>query len=719
MRVSGARVAESFDMIAKTFFGLEGVLADELAQLGALDMQPGRRMVAFRGDARFMMRTNLHCRTAVRILKPIATFTAQDDRALYDGIGRIDWLSHLDADGSLAIDPVVHGGDFTNSLYAAQRAKDAIVDQIRDRTGRRPAVDLKDPQLRINLHIDRQHVTVYFDASGDSLHKRGYRGATGDAPINEVRAAGILRLTGWDERVPLADFMCGSGTFLIEGALMARRIAPGLVRQQFGYMRWKDFNSSLHETVIDEARRQILPNLPFRILGSDLDAQVIASARENAQRAGVADDIDWLVESFDATPCRRPLRVTLVTNPPYDERMRIARIEAVYRRIGEALKRHWPGYTAFVLTGNAEAASHIGLRTSAKIRLFNGPIECRLLKFALVAPDAIEVPRQAPGPSAGDSLEAFGNRLSRMARHWRRWSRRQGIDCYRIYDRDLPDIPLAIDSYEGHVVITPYDRRHGRTEIEQSQWLERVVEVVGRTLAVPPRRITLIGRKQDEHAGPRDHDPGRGAVEVRESALRFEVRLGGSKQTGLELDGRVLRSMLRAESDGQRFLSLFGHTGSYALAAAAGGARSTTTVLASRGLVDWAARNLALNGFSGPDHRALCQDPLEFVRELNPDGAPRFDLVIVQPPSFDGQRRPGVWNVQDGHVELANHLLECMAPGGKIYFVSTFRRLTFHVDQIRGASVQEITRQTVPPDFRNKKIHRCWRLIRREHDTHS
>jgi putative N6-adenine-specific DNA methylase len=371
-------------MIAKTFFGLENVLAAELAELGAEQIEPGRRMCSFRGDQRLLYRANVACRTAVRVLKPIARFPADSPDALYRSTGRTHWLKHLSPDGTLAIDPVVHGGVFTNSLFAAQVAKDAIVDQVRRRTGRRPSVDLVDPELRINLHVDRNRVTVYLDSSGDSLHRRGYRTTAGEAPLNEVLAAGILKLTGWDAASPLADFMCGSGTIPIEAALVARRIAPGTIRRQFGYMRWKDFSKTTHEAVLAEARRQERPAVPFSIQGSDRDPRMIVLARENARRAGVDRDVAWHAEELSAVAPPAP-GGTLVANPPYDERQKAPDVVELYRHLGDVLKHRWAGYTAFIFTGNLDAAKFIGLRPRERIRLFNGPIECRLLKFPIYA----------------------------------------------------------------------------------------------------------------------------------------------------------------------------------------------------------------------------------------------------------------------------------------------------------------------------------------------
>ncbi len=694
-------MADTFDMIAKTFFGLEGVLADELERLGASDVRPGRRMVSFRGDLSLLYRANIHCRTAVRILRPISTFEADDERALYDGIRRIDWTMHLDADGSLAIDPVVHSPHFSNSLYAAQLAKDAIVDEFRDREGRRPAVDLVDPRLRINLHIAGARVTVYLDASADSLHKRGYRTAAGEAPLNEVLAAGILRLADWDERSPLSDFMCGSGTLVIEAALAARRIAPGTIRRHFGYMRWKDFDPALHRQLMREAQCGALAQLDFPLQGSDLDERAIADARENAERAGVARDIAWLVENFEQA--RPPANSgTLVTNPPYDVRMKTEQLGAVYARIGEALKRNWAGHTAFVLAGNAEAARQIALKPSGRIRLFNGPIECRLLKFELRSSSVGHAEGKRSRP-ATDPFAAFANRLARMARHWHRWARRQNIEAYRVYDRDLPEVALAIDWLAGYVLVTPYRRRHARTLIEQTQWLDRAVEMICGTLEVPRDRVVLVG----SHAGPRRRPI---VVQACEGDLRFEVDLAQPIDRQWDLDGRLLRAIVRDDARGARCLSLFAGAGAYTLAAAVGGAVAITSVEADRALVEQLRHNLALNALDDTAQRIVCQDPLEFVDRLGPKEA--FDLVVVRAPSFDGRRREGVWNVQDGHVELLNRLVEHLSPGGKIYLTTGFRRLTLHPSRIVGVRAREITRQTIPPDFRDAKVHRAWRLLR-------
>lgn len=371
-----------YRLIAKTLSGLEEVLASELETLGATDVKQLSRAVEFHGDKRLLYKANLWCRTATRILKPIATFHAADGDELYKRIDHINWLRHLTVESSLAIDAVVSRSGLDNSLFVAQRTKDAIVDQFRKKFDKRPSVDLATPDLRLNIYIHQDLATLSLDSSGEPLQRRGYRTEGGKAPLNEVLAAGIIALTGWDMASALVDPMCGSGTLVIEAALKARRLAPGLVRNKFAFMKWKDFAPALYKAVCDEAAQLALPKLPFEIVGSDKETRQIDDARANAERAGVADDIKFEPAAFeDHTPPEAP--GTLVTNPPYGERLKVDDIASLYSQIGDTLKKKYEGYDAFVFTGNREAAGKIGLKASRRIPLFNGPMECRLLKFEM------------------------------------------------------------------------------------------------------------------------------------------------------------------------------------------------------------------------------------------------------------------------------------------------------------------------------------------------
>lgn len=369
-------------MIAKTLFGLEEILAGELTALGARDVKPMIRSVEFFGDKKLLYNSNLWCRTATRILKPIFNFRAANEKALYSKIFNLDWRNYLALNQTFMIDAVITESGFDNSLYVAQKTKDAIADNFRKRTGRRPSVDLKNPDVRINVYINRDDCTIALDSSGEPLFKRGYRKKTGEAPLNEVLAAGIVLHSGWDRKSAFVDAMCGSGTIIIEAALAARNIAPGLTREKFGFMNWGDYDRELFKQVRQEARTKIIPKLDFEMVGSDKAPRQIREAAENARRAEVGRDIVFRQSSIeDFTPPSQP--GTLIINPPYGERMSVDDIRNFYGSIGDALKNNFTGYDAYIFTGNLDAAKHIGLRTSRRIAMYNGPIECRLLKFEM------------------------------------------------------------------------------------------------------------------------------------------------------------------------------------------------------------------------------------------------------------------------------------------------------------------------------------------------
>ncbi len=371
-----------FRMVAKTLFGLEGLLAEELIALGAERVKPMSRSVEFFGDRQLLYQANLWCRTATRILKPIISFKAVDEKILYRKALGIDWRKYLELAQTFAIDAVIHDSNLTNSLYVAQKTKDAIADYFRNQTGERPSVDLKQPDIRINVHIYRNECTLALDSSGEPLFKRGYRSRTGKAPLHEVLAAGIVLHSGWDRRRTLVDAMCGSGTIVIEAAMLARNIAPGLMRRVYGFMNWPDYDDELFKSLCEQARKVIIPKLDFPLVGSDIDSRQIRNAVENARRAGVGENIIFRQSDIADLPPPPPPAVVII-NPPYGERLTVDDLQSLYQLIGDAFKKNFTGYDAFVFTGNPTAAKQIGLRTSRRIVMYNGPIECRLLKFEM------------------------------------------------------------------------------------------------------------------------------------------------------------------------------------------------------------------------------------------------------------------------------------------------------------------------------------------------
>ena len=374
-------MSQRFPIIVKTIAGLEEVLASELEQLGCEGVVPLNRAISVMGDQATLYRINYACRTALRVLKPLFHFEITEQKDLYDNIFQHPWEDLLDPDHSFAIDAVISYTVFTNSQFVAQRAKDAIADRLREKFSRRPSVDLENPDLRINIHLFKDQCTVALDASGSSLHRRGYRKSTGPAPLNEVLAAGLIALSGWDCKRPLYDPMCGSGTIVAEAAMRAKNIPAGYFRTSWGFMKWRDFDGALWEEVKASCNEGIR-EADVAIHGSDRSRKVIESATENLEYAGLTNDVSLSIVTFEESEPPFPGGI-IVCNPPYDERIQLDDSVAVYKMIGDTLKRRYAGYTAWLISSDIETIKFIGLRPSRRIPVQNGPLECRLLRFEL------------------------------------------------------------------------------------------------------------------------------------------------------------------------------------------------------------------------------------------------------------------------------------------------------------------------------------------------
>ncbi len=374
---------ENFNMLAKTLFGFEDLLANELTQLGAQDVKTGVRSVSFSGDKGFMYKANLGLRTAIKILKPIHTFIVNNEHDLYHNIYKMPWEQYVKATGTIAVDATIHSELFTNSLYIAQKTKDAVVDKFRDTTGERPNIDLKFPDLKINVHIDRYQCTISLDSSGDSLHKRGYKLTTNIAPINEVLAAGLIMLSGWDGQTDFMDPMCGSGTMLIEAAMIACNIPPNLMRKEFAFERWNDWDVDLFEK-IEASLLNKTRDFHYKIIGYDKAPSAVTKAKANVKNAQLDDFIEVKHEDFFKTQKGGDEKLHMVFNPPYGERLNID-MQEFYKRIGDTLKQNYPNTDAWFITSNLDALKYVGLRPSRKIQLYNAKLEARLIKYEMYA----------------------------------------------------------------------------------------------------------------------------------------------------------------------------------------------------------------------------------------------------------------------------------------------------------------------------------------------
>ena len=373
-------MTQQFEIIAKTFMGLEPVLAKELTQLGASDVQIGRRMVSFKGDKELLYRSNFQLHTAIRILKPIKHFKALSADDVYEGVKDIDWSEYIGADKTFAVDSVVFSEEFRHSKFVAYKVKDAIVDQFREKTGQRPNISISNPDIRLHIHIAEDQCTLCLDSSGDSLHRRGYRQESVEAPLNEVLAAGMILMTGWHGETDFIDPMCGSGTLLIEAALIARNMAPGLFRKEYAFEKWPDFDRELFDEIYNDDSQEREFN--HHIYGYDVDIKAVNTARLNVKAAGLSNDIT--VEEQDFKNFTQPKNKSLmVTNPPYGERISTNDLLGTYKMIGERLKHQFTGNEAWVLSYREECFTQIGLKPSIKIPVFNGSLECEFRKYQM------------------------------------------------------------------------------------------------------------------------------------------------------------------------------------------------------------------------------------------------------------------------------------------------------------------------------------------------
>lgn len=707
-------ILKTFPIHVRTITGLEEVLASELTALGAQNVKVENRAVICSGGLETIYKINLHSRTAIRVLKLISTQHASDEKGFYQAVKRIDWSPWIGPNGTLAVDANVYSSFTTHSLYLAQLTKDAIADQIRETTGNRPSVDLENPTLRIAVNLFQDTVHVFLDSSGESLHKRGYRKKSGEAPLSETLAAGMVKLSEWDGKSPLLNPMCGSGTLCIEAGLIARNIAPGLLRDRYAFQSWSDYDGSLFQRLKSEARNQIKKDVTVSILGFDHDPLVIEIARENIERASLSDLIQLkTIDFFDFEPGEPG---TVLMNPPYDERLPVDNVADLYQRIGDRLKASYGGWNAFILCGNLEAVKYVGLRSSRKIPVFNGPIECRILKYEMrksetaTAKPAWRAANPLDNPKWKERAEVFKNRLTKNFKHESKWADREKITCWRVYDWDIPELPFILDLYEGHLHFAEIERNQDHSPVEHKSYIQLMVSTASEALGIEPKKVYYKKRKPQK-AGSFQYTPvdtAREFVEVHEGGHRFLVNLKDYIDVGLFLDHRRTRGMVEKEAGGKDFLNLFAYTGSFSVYAACGGAKSTTTVDTNPTYLEWAENNLKLNGFLGKEHSIVRMDTLEFLSRTKMT----YDLCVVDPPTRSVNRSSGrEFEVQRDHVELLHLVIRRMRKGGRVYFSTNFR--SFQLDEMGlkdgfNIEIKEITKQTVPRDFERKPSHRAW-----------
>ncbi len=699
-------IATSHDWVATAPVGAAALLAEELTQLGAERVKERDTDVRFHGPLELGYRACLWSRTAARVYLSLGVLDVSSADALYQTARGIDWREHLAPGATLSCDCSGRNDAIRNSLFGAQRLKDAVCDSLRDSTGERPNIEGSRPSVRLHLHIERARGWLSIDFAGASLHERGYRRDSQRAPLKENLAAALLLRCGWPSIFSaggaLIDPMCGSGTLLIEAALMCADRAPALRREYFGFVGWRGYDPVLWQGLRAEAKLRAERGAAAArriITGWDADAAAVAASLTNAHSAGVQGWIHVERRPIDERAPAPAESGLVIVNPPYGERMgEESQVREAYVQLGARLREDFSAWSAGVLTGNLPLARAMGALATRSHRFKNGSIDCRLLRFDRAASARSAAPADW---SARPGAQMFANRLRKNLRARRTWAKANGIHAYRVYDADMPEYAFAIDCYsvpDEHWMVQEY--RAPKTVAPQAARDRRreALAVLPQVFA-PGAHIHLRERrpqKRDSQYTPLARRSDRHTVI--EGGVRFLVNFDDYLDTGLFLEQRGTRALIKSRARGKSFLNLFCYTGSANVYAAAGGATRTVGVDASNTYLEWARANLELNEcdrLRNELHRADCLDWLEAAA-----GSEHFDLIYLDPPTFSNSHRTShVWDVQRDHVGLIRRAARLLSSGGELIFSTHAERFALDRPSLEPLQIESIAASVLPLDF--------------------
>ena len=708
--------------------GVEYLLADELSTFGLEPVRNAPAGVWAEGSLEGGYRTCLWSRLANRVILHLAEVDANSGDQLYDGVVHMDWQQHLPVHGSFRVTFLGQNEAIRNTQFGAQRVKDGIVDRFSANGGPRPSVDAKNPDITVSARLNRGRLALGIDLSGHSLHMRGYRTDRGLAPLKENLAAALLLRAGLPEIAraggDFVDPMCGSGTLLIEAAMMALDLAPGRKQSAFGFEKWLGHQPELWLSLRQEAERRAHEGKQGRLpvfAGFDQDSRVIETAKRNIERAGLEEIV--LVTCRSVSELEREshwaAQGLVVTNPPYGERLSERReLGALYQALGDAVKRAVPGWRLAVFTGAPEFGKSIGLRSYKQYRLFNGKLPAQLLLFEVDERSAM-TPREpgipgevSPRIANAERAAMLSNRLKKNRKTIGQWARKQGIGCYRLYDADMPEFALAIDVYEGRVHVQEYAAPKSVDERSARERLAEALAVIPDALGV--EREAMVCKQRQRQTGTRQYEKQAASGEffqVHEHGCLLNVNLKDYLDTGLFLDHRPVRHWIQRNASHKRFLNLFCYTGAATVHAAVGGASRSLSLDMSKTYVNWAEDNLRLNGADLSKHRVEQVDCLAWLA-AKPSADQRFDLIFMDPPTFSNSARmAGVLDIQVDHPKLIRQAMARLSSDGLLIFSNNFRRFKLDEALENEYEVSEVTRDTLDKDFqRNSRIHRCWQI---------
>ncbi len=726
-----------YSLFATTPKAMEDILAKEISQIGAENVQAKLAGVSFTGNIELAYRVCLWSRIANRVFLPLSSFQVKNKQDLYDAVKKINWFDHFKPDDTFAVSfSAKNSSVIINSHFGSLLVKDAIVDQMRAKFKKRPNIELNRPNLKINVYLNNEDAQLSLDLSGESLHKRGYREANVQAPIKENLAAALLLRSGWPEIAEkggsLIDPMCGSGTLLLEAAMIAADYAPGLSRNYYGFLGWKQHDEACWQLLITEAeqRKQTgLAKMPV-IAGFDQSRRTIATAFKHIENAGFNNKIHVEKrEIFDASPADSWSPGLLICNPPYGERLsNDEEIAQLYFKLGETLKNHFQQWQAALIISNPEMGFRLGIRSKKPITFYNGALECKLLRLS-IEEKAFFIPKaksqheridqimqnQSIATESTATAEMFANRLKKNIKKMAKWAKQHNIHCYRIYDADLPEYAVAVDIYQGEklwVNVQEYEAPKSIAPHKANQRLAGVLAEIPQVLNIDKSQVFLkIRRKQKNTEQYQKQNNQANFHIVEENNAKFLVNFEDYLDTGLFLDHRPIRQLIQQQAKGKKFLNLFAYTGTASVHAALGGAQSTTTIDMSNTYLEWAKNNFDLNHLSG-EHKIIRADCSVWLDKEAQQTTEQFNLIFLDPPTFSNSKRmEDIFDVQKDHVTLINNALRLLTTDGILYFSTNFRKFKLDETALTTSEIEDITASTIPEDFsRSPKIHYCWKI---------
>ena len=699
------------DILVTCSKGLEYLLEEELQPWGLTGVKVSPRGVAGKASLETIYMITLWSRIANRVLVHLFSGPAEDAQALHATARQFDWARMFFSQPTVAIHFQGQSETIRNAMYGAQVIKDGWVDYCRDQGLERPSIERVDPDLRLRAYLQRDRIAVYLDVVGYSLHQRGYRLAAGQAPLKETVAAALLIRAKWpllsQQGYGFHDPCCGSGTIVIEAAMIAARMAPGLLRNDQAFAAWAAHDAALWSKCREQAAAQQQP-YNHCLWGTDSEAQAIHKAEANAERAGVAALTRWAVQPLDPEwVCATQANGLVVTNPPYGERLgEEDELFPLYQQLGLVLQRSFPNWEAAILTSSANLAKAIGLRSHKQYRFYNGPLACHLYCLDLHAHNRLQT--DAPLKPYSESAQMFANRLRKNVKHLRSWAQRQHIDCYRVYDADLPEYAFAVDRYRDYVVLQEYAPPATVDLSKAEQRRQEVLRVVPEVLDLPAEKMVFKQRSRQRGTAQYEKLSERRQWQVvSEGRAQLRVNLHDYLDTGLFLDHRLLRLRFAQLAPETRFLNCFCYTATASVHAALAGA-VTTNVDMSQTYLSWAQENFKLNQLDLSKQRFIHDDCLEWLQRSQD----KFEVIFLDPPSFSNSKRmQQTLDISRDHEQLIRACMRLLTAQGVLYFSTNFRRFQISPAILADFTVKDISTETIDVDFkRNHTIHHCFQV---------